>query len=207
MITVWGRTSSSNVMKVLWLLDELGLNYRRIDAGMEFGRTDTPEYRAMSPLGLVPALQDDDFSLFESNAILRYLCAAHAPETALYPSEPRARGTVDAWMEFQQTALTPPQSAVYRMAVRTPPEQRDAAALAQAEQQAGRIWAVLDARLGGHAFVVGESFSLADIPFGPHVHRWFSMDIVRPDAPHLRAWYERLQQRPAYVRHCADLMS
>lgn len=207
MITVWGRTNSSNVMKVLWLLDELGLTYERIDAGMEFGRTDTPEYRAMNPLGVVPTLQEDGFALFESNAILRYLCRAHAPDTPLYPREARARATVEAWMDFQQTALTPPQSAVFTMAVRTPPERRDTAILAKSTAAAARIWAMLDARLAEHPFVAGEQFSLADMPFGPSAHRWFNMEIARPEAPHLQAWYNRLLQRPAFARHCSGPLS
>ena len=113
MLRVWGRTNSSNVMKVLWLLDELGLPFERIDAGGAFGRTGTAEYRAMNPLALVPTLEDDGFALFESNAILRYLCNAHAPGSPLYPTAPRARGTVDAWLDFQQTALNRPQSVVF----------------------------------------------------------------------------------------------
>ena len=76
---VWGRATSSNVMKVLWGLGELHLPFERIDVGGSFGKTDTPEYRAMNPTGLVPTLQEDDFTLWESNAILRYLCHAHAP--------------------------------------------------------------------------------------------------------------------------------
>ena len=75
---VWGRNTSSNVMKVLWGLGELGLPFERIDVGGAFGKTDTPEYRAMNPTGLVPTLQEGDFTLWESNAILRYLAQAHA---------------------------------------------------------------------------------------------------------------------------------
>ncbi|MGH7077247.1 MAG: glutathione S-transferase N-terminal domain-containing protein, partial [Acetobacteraceae bacterium] len=84
---IWGRANSSNVMKVVWLLEELGLPYERVDVGGSFGKTDTAEYRAMNPNGLVPTLQEDDgFVLWESNAILRYLCAAHAPGSALWPT-------------------------------------------------------------------------------------------------------------------------
>src|SRR5882672_5466613 len=103
MIKIWGRSTSSNVKKVIWLLEELGLHYQRIDLGGPFGGTETPHYRAMNPLGVVPALEEDDFMLFESNAILRYLCNAHAGQ-ALYPEAPRARAIVDAWLDFQQTA-------------------------------------------------------------------------------------------------------
>ena len=76
---LWGRATSSNVMKVIWLLEELNLPYDRIDVGGSYGKTETPEYRAMNPTGLVPTLQEDHFTLWESNAILRYICAAHAP--------------------------------------------------------------------------------------------------------------------------------
>ena len=71
MIKLWGRNTSSNVMKAIWLLEELGLEYERVDVGGSFGGTDTEHYRAMNLLGLVPALEDGDFTLFESNAILR----------------------------------------------------------------------------------------------------------------------------------------
>lgn len=205
MIRLWGRTTSSNVMKVLWLLDELGLAYERRDVGGAFGGTATPEYRAMQPLGLVPALDEDGgFTLFESNAILRYICNAHAPATPLYPAEPRPRAQVEAWMDFQQTALSRPASAVFQGLVRTPPEKRDQAAIAAGIAAAGAIWAILDTRLARHPYVAGEAPTLADMSFGPHVHRWFNMAFDgRPQAPHLLAWYERLLTRPAFKAHCA----
>jgi glutathione S-transferase len=202
-LTLWGHINSSNVMKVLWLLDELVLRYQRVDAGGRFGGTGTAEYRARQPLGLVPAVEDDGFVLFESNAILRYLCNAYAPASPLYPREARDRGLVDAWLDFQQTALGPPQSVVFRGLVHQTPEARDNAALTTALTEAGRIWAILDARLAAHPYVTGESLTLADIAFGVHVHRWFSMPIARSDSPHLRAWYDRLLTRPAYKTHCA----
>jgi glutathione S-transferase len=204
MIRLWGRATSSNVMKVIWLLEELALPYERLDVGGVFGGTDTQAYRAMQPLGLVPALEEDGFTLFESNAILRYLCNAHAPGTPLYPAEPRPRGQVEQWMEFQQTALNRPQSAVFQGLIRTPPERRDGAAIAAAVTEAARLWAVLDAHLAGRPYIAGNTLTLADMAFGPHVHRWFNMAFEgRPDAPHLRAWYERLLGRTAFRHHCA----
>ena len=207
MMRIWGRTNSSNVMKVLWLLDELALTCERIDAGRHFGRTDTAEYLAMNPLGLVPTLEEDGFSLFESNAILRYLCNAYAPGHALYPAAARPRGMVDAWLDFQQTALNRPQSIVYLGLVRTEEAQRDHAAISAAVAEAGRIWGLLDARLADRAYVAGEAMTLADIAFGVHVHRWFILPIARPDSPHLHAWYGRLLARPAYKAHAALSLS
>ena len=200
--TIWGRATSSNVMKVVWLLEELGQPYERLDAGGAFGKTDTAEYRAMNPTGLVPTLQEDVFTLWESNAILRYLCAA-CGGTSLFPVEPRARANVDRWMDCQQTQLNRPQSVVFIGMVRTPPEQRDRAGLVQAVAEAGRAWALLEAPLSRHPFIAGDALSVADIAWGVHVHRWFAMDIDRPPAPDLRRWYDRLLERPAYAAHVA----
>ncbi len=205
MIRLWGRTTSSNVMKVLWTLDELGLAYERIDAGGAFGRTDTPEYRAMNPLGLVPSLEDGALRLFESNSIIRYLCNAHAPASPLYPRDPGHRAEVEAWMDFQQTAQSRPASTIFLGLVRTPPEKRDTAAIAAAVAELAGIWRIVGDRTaaaGGH--LCGAGLTLADITYGPHLHRWFHMPIEnRPDIPSLRAWYDRLCQRPAFQAHVA----
>ena len=204
MIKLWGRNTSSNVMKVIWLLEDLGLPYQRLDVGGPFGGTSTPEYRALQPLGLVPALEDGDFRMFESNAILRYICNQYAPGSSLYPSAPKARAEVETWMDFQQTALNRPMSTVFLGLVRTPPEQRNNAAIAAAIKEVQGHWGVLDRLLAEHLCVVGDTLTLADIVFGPHVHRWFVLDIPgRVELPNLRAWYQRLLARPAFAKHLA----
>ena len=203
MIRLWGRKTSSNVMKVLHVLDELGLPYERIDAGGSFGRTDTPEYRAMQPIGLVPALEEDGFTLFESNAIIRYLVKAHAPDSPIYPPDPRASARVDAWMDFQQTTLNAHATTYFIGLVRTPPEKRDDAAIAAAIKRAQSLYGILDGELARNDWIAGPHFTLADIAYGPHVHRWFALDLPgRTELPNLRRWYERMKARPAYAAHC-----
>ncbi len=201
---VWGRKTSSNVMKVLWALDELGLPFERIDVGGAFGKTDTPEYRAMNPTGLVPTLQEDSFPLWESNAICRYLCAAHAPASPLWPQEVHARAEVDHWMDAQQTVLNRPMTVVFWGLVRTPPEKRDMAAVGEAIAETARAWALIDGRLARHPYIAGEACTLADIPWGVHAHRWFNMDFQPPAMPALRAWYDRLCKRPAFHTHVSS---
>ena len=207
MRTLWGRANSSNVMKAVWLMEELGLPYERIDAGGPFGRTHAARYVAMNPNSHVPTLEEDGFTLWESNAILRYLCAANAPDSPLWPPAPRARANVDRWMDWQQTTLGPPQTVVFQGLVRTAPELRDAGAIGAALLAAGAKWSLLDAQLAAHDYIAGSEFTLADIASGVHAHRWFSFDVERPATPRLRAWYERLRQRPAYRAHCAMPMT
>jgi len=201
---VWGRATSSNVMKVLWGLNEMDLPFERIDVGGAFGKTDTPEYRAMNPTGLVPTLQEDDFALWESNAILRYLAQAHAAGSALWPADPHARARVDHWMDAQQTLLNRPMSGVFWGLVRTPPQQRDLPAIAASIEETTKIWRMIEAPLSRHDHIAGATFTLCDIPWGVHAHRWFGMDylgLTRPEMPALRAWYDRLCQRPAFQQH------
>lgn len=200
-LILWGRNTSSNVMKVLWLLEELGLEYQRHDVGGDFGGTDTPDYRRYNPTGLVPTLQEGDFHLWESNAILRYLANTHP--TPLWPQTPRVRATIDQWMDFQQTVMNSKVVAVFRPLIRLPPEQRDPAQIARDAKALAAGWQLLLPQLEAHAFVAGDAFSLADIPLGVLVHRFYALEIERPDLPVLRAWYERLLARPAYARHVA----
>ena len=83
MLKIWGRKNSSNVRKALWCAEEVAVPYETIDAGGAFGIVDQPEYRAMNPNGRIPAIEDDGFVLWESNAIVRYLAARYAPGSAM----------------------------------------------------------------------------------------------------------------------------
>lgn len=195
---LWGRATSSNVMKALWVLEELGLPYKRIDVGGAFGKTDTPEYRSMNPTGLVPTLQEGDFTLWESNAIVRYLARESA---ALWPTEPHARANVDRWMDAQQTVMNRPMGQVFWGLVRTPADKRDMAAIATAIEETAKAWRMVEDKVSKHAFLAGPEFTIADIPWGVHAHRWFNIDylgLARPEMPALKAWYDRLCGRAAY---------
>lgn len=197
-----GRANSSNVMKVIWLLEEMGLPYERKDIGGKFGGNDQPDYLALNPNGVVPTLIEDEFVLWESNVILRYLAASHDAGHAFWPRDLRARADVDRWMDWQQTTLGPPMSVVFWGLVRHAPAQRDMAAITQAAARLGTLYGILDRRLAERDHVAGERLSLADIPLGVHAHRWFSFEgIDKPELPHLRAWYDRLLARPAYKQH------
>jgi glutathione S-transferase len=203
MLRIWGRSNSSNVIKVLWLCDELGIPYERIDAGGAFGRTREPDYLAKNPNALVPTIEEPDgYALWESNTILRYLCATRAPGgTPLHPAAPRGRADVERWMDWQLSAMSRPITTIFFTYVRIPEPERDWPATAAARDEAERLWGILDARLRGRDFVCGADLTLADIALGIFVHRWFVLPIERAEQPELRRWYERLQQREPYRRH------
>ena len=157
----------------------------------------------MNPTGGVPTLVEDGWALWESNAILRYLCGAHAPGHALWPDDLRVRAGIDRWMDWQQASLNRPQTVVFQGLVRTPPERRDRAAIQSATEDLAERWSLLDGALAGRDYLGGAELSLADIALGVHVHRWFAFDIARPEMAHLQGWYGRLLGRPAYAAHVA----
>ncbi len=204
MLRLWGRTSSSNVMKVLWLCEELGLPHERIDAGGEYGRTTEPGYLAMNPNAKVPVIEEPDgFSLWESNSILRYLVAAHSPGSPLHPAAPRARADVERWMDWQLASLNGPMTTIFFTYVRTPEAERDYPATARARDAAEALWAMVDRQLERRDYVAG-GFSLADIALGPYLHRWFALPVARAPMPRLEAWYARLRERhPGFATHVA----
>jgi len=200
MLKIWGRANSVNVQKVLWACEEIGLRYERVDAGMQYGVVDTPEYRRLNPNALVPVIEDDGFVLWESNAIVRYLAAKHAAGT-LWPADLERRAAADRWMDWQQTALwARGLRDVFWTLVRTPPAERDPAALDAAIKRTAANLRIVDAALSSGGHLGGAEFTMADIPMGAAIHRWFGVELERAPLPHLEAYYARLAARPAYRR-------
>ncbi|WP_236198692.1 glutathione S-transferase family protein [Pseudomonas pseudonitroreducens] len=196
MLKIWGRKNSSNVRKALWCAEEAGVAYERIDAGGAFGLVNDGPYRALNPNGVVPTLEDDGFVLWESNSIVRYLAARYAPD--LYPQDLQARASAEKWMDWTTSSFAAPLRTVFWGTLRTPPEQRDAAAIQAAIDTCVALLAVPEAALAKQPFLTGEQFGMGDIPLGSFIYAWFEMPIERPAQPHLAAWYERLKARPAY---------
>jgi glutathione S-transferase len=195
MITLWGRANSVNVRKVWWALEEMGLPYQRVDAGREFGVVGDPAYRAMNPNGLIPTIRDGDLILWESNAILRYLAARHGG-ARWFAVDPVERARVDQWMDWQQTELNKAMGDAFVGLVRTPPDQRDHAAIEASRAATERRLAVLDAALEGREWL-RDDFGLAELALGPHVFRWMHMPVAREPHPHVERWCAAFSQRPA----------
>jgi glutathione S-transferase len=194
MLQLWGRLSSINVRKVVLCAQVLDLELPRTDAGLAHGIVDTPDYRQRNPNGLVPLLQDGDFTLWESNAIVRYLCAR---ENRLYPADLRQRFDAERWMDWQQTTLNPAGSPGFKQWFRTPADQRNAQVIAQSVAATEPLFAMLDEHLSRQAFMAGDALTMADIPIACEVHRWWGLPQPRPAWPHLERWYAGWLARPA----------
>lgn len=187
----------------MWLADELQLEYRHIDAGGKFGGLDTPEFRAMNPHGKVPVIDDDGVVVWESHAILRYLAARYGSRQ-FWQDDPAERSFSDRWMDWSQTTLQPDfLGGVFWGFYRTPEAQRDWPSIHSKVELCARHFMLLDRQMTNQNYLLGDALTLADIPIGTHLYRYFNIDIQRPSLPNIEAWYRRLEARPAYRNNVA----
>jgi glutathione S-transferase len=201
---LWGRKDGSNVIKVLWCLGEIGVEYERIDWGGKFGGNDDPEYRAKNPNGRLPTLElDDGFTLWESGAVTRYLCAEYSLGN-LCPSDNRARAAADKWMDWSSLNMAAFNRVFLDHYFTLPPEQRDQAAIDTAVEAAIPMYDILEKHLANQPYLCGDTMTMAEIPAGSLTHRWLHWLPNPPSHPNVKAWYDRLAARPAFQTHVID---
>ena len=194
-LTVWGRLNSHNVKKVVWFAEELGLSYRRIDVGGAFGFSE--EYLAKNPNRLIPTIEDGKITLWESNAILRYMAAEYGGPR-WFANDPIDRALADRWMDWQ-FAYGDAQRDAFLGFARTAPEDRDAAKIERSIAACAKHLAVLDAHLATTPYLSGNDFGIGDIPMGVYIHTWSALPFDKPAFANVTAWYERICSRAGYA--------
>ena len=205
MIKIWGRTTSSNVQKVMFAVGELNLPHQRIDIGGPFGKNREAAYLAMNPNGLVPTLEEEDgFLLWESNSIVRYLAAKHGAGT-LEPADLRTQALASKWMDWQLSVLGPAMTPVFWQLVRTPPEKRDQKAVDDAKVKSMAAVKILDEQFAKTAFAAGDAFSMGDIPIAIICRRYRDLVPDGPAYPNFERWYAAIAARKAFQDHVASV--
>ena len=206
MIKIWGRNTSSNVQKAMWAVGELGLAHERIDVGGAFGKNKEAPYLAMNPNGLVPTLEEEDgFTLWESNSVVRYLAGKHDKAGTLEPKDPKVRARASMWMDWQLSVAGPAILAAFWGLIRTPPEKRDMAAIKASQEKTTEAMKILDAQLGKTQFAAGDAFSYGDIPVGVMCYRYVQLVPGRPSTPNLDRWYGAISKRKAFQDHVGPI--
>jgi glutathione S-transferase len=206
MITIWGRNTSSNVQKVLWLCEEIGLKFDRKDVGGSFGGLDTPQFLALNPNKSIPVIEDGGTVVWESHAVLRFLATKYGSDT-LYPAEPAARSQVERWLDWHLGVLAPAITPVFLGYFRTPPAARNETELARQVAHLTTAMTLLEHEIENRAFIAGNKLTIADIAFGNSVWRWFAFPFERPNLQNLAAWQARVAERPGHRIHIAQPVS
>jgi glutathione S-transferase len=206
MLKIWGRNNSVNVQKAMWAIGELGLQCERIDVGGAFGKTKEPPYLTMNPNALVPTLEEEDgFTLWESNSIVRHLASKHDKAGILEPKDAKARALASQWMDWQLSIVGPAITPAFWGLIRTPPEKRDMAVIDAAKKRTIEVMATLDTQLAKTPYVAGDAFSYGDIPVGTMCYRFVQLIPERPSMPHLDRWYAVISARQAFKDHVASV--
>ena len=202
MIRILGRANSFNVRKVLWVCTELGLRFVREDWGRGFRPTTDPEFRALNPIGLVPAVLDGDVVLRESNTIVRYLVSKYAPESPMYPTELTARAHAEQWMDWANYETSISLRGAFLGGMLNEPPWNHPWFVERGQQQIIHEVGQLNEHLKHTGpYVTGKEFTVGDVPVGLVVNRWFHLTINRPRYEAVEVYYETLSQRPAYRAH------
>lgn len=200
MITLYGRATSSNVQLAMWTIGELGLARERLDYGHKYGGTDTPEYRAMHPLGRVPVMKDGDLVMFESGAIARYLCEKYGA-APFYPYALEDRARLDVWCEWIKATVAPMfAQPIFWSLLKFPAGEGGDTVQAAADSIKPHMTA-LDARIGDGPWLAGEDFTFADLWTGHLLYRYNVLNFDKAATPNLDAYYGRLIERPAFAEH------
>tara|TARA_B100000427_G_C15394807_1_gene544979 strand:+ start:282 stop:917 length:636 start_codon:yes stop_codon:yes gene_type:complete len=201
-LRILGRANSFNVRKILWTCDEAELPYEREDYGRGFRACTEPEFLALNPIAQVPVVIDGDAVMRESNTIVRYL-AAKAGREDLYPSDLVKRQQVEQWMDWVAYDLTHALRGAFLGGVLQEAPWNNEWFVGQGRKDLIHDMRIVDAHLKVHGpYLTGDTFTVADIPMGLVVNRWFMVPgFDKPDLPHVAAYYELLSERPGFMAH------
>jgi glutathione S-transferase len=198
-LTLWGRRTSFNVQKVLWVLDILKLSYSHIEVGGRFGGLATSEFKALNLHQKIPVLRDDELVVWESHTIIRYLAAKYSPSD-LWRETPEERSYIDRWIDWTATKLQPDFMDLFWNYYRKPEQERDRATIQQAREKCAHDYSLLDKYLDSKSFLHGNSLTLADIPAGATLYRYLNMGLDVPRPANLMAWYNKMCNMEGYRR-------
>ena len=193
--------ATPNGHKVHIMLEECGLAYAVHPVNIGAGDQFRPEFLAISPNNKIPAIVDSDgpegraISLFESGAILVYLASKTGK---LLPKPDRKKFEVLEWLMFQMGGVGPMLGQAHHFRMYAP--EKLPYAIDRYTNEAKRLYGVIDKRLSRSEWLGCDEYSIADIATFPWLRSWKNQGIVLEDYPHLKAWFERIEARPAVQR-------
>ena len=200
MLKVLGRSDSINVRKVLWLCDELNIEYDREDWGRGFRSPKEAEFIKLNPNATIPVIIDADLVLWQSNSIIRYLANQYQGQ-ALYPETAKPRALIDQWMDWQALELNHSWTYALMNLFRKSPDHQDPNLVKKSINAWTENMRILDEQLAKNgAYIIGDQFTLADIPMGLSVQRWYLTPFEKTEFHHVKKYYELLSQRAAYMK-------
>jgi glutathione S-transferase len=196
MLKIFGA-SHSRAFRVIWLANEIGIPYEHIPVTFSVpdAQCKEPWYLALNPNGLVPAIDDGGFVMWETAAINLYLAETY--KNSLYPSTPQSRGRMLQWTFFATTEVEPALIALFRNRIFYPPEQRSETLAAHAEQALRAKLVILEDQLAKTPFLGGDTWNMADFMVACVLYVLTRLKLDLTSYPKLDAWLVASLDRPA----------
>ena len=194
-IKIYGRLSSANVQKINWFCEYAKISVINLNYGGVHGKTQTIDFQKMNPNSRIPVLDDNNFILYESNAILRYLSKKF---DVLFEEKNEISSRIDQWIDWGSFTFASPCSLLTAHKLSLPQDQRDELIADKAKNDIFSLLKILNNHLVKKDFIVDEKFSLADIPLGIWCHRCINLNISFDNFPNINDWYIKLKKMNSF---------
>lgn len=193
---LYGHPFSSNARRVHMLCEECSIPYQYETIDLMKGDQFQPSFLELNPNGMVPVIDDDGFVLWESQAIMRYLANKHGAST-WYPSEPRIRAQIDAWLDWNHTRLgRETEDIVLNMLILG--DKGEKHKIEESKQALTNILPILEKTLSAHSYICGNQPTLVDLAFLPNIA---ALEMCRQDLSEytsISAWYNKMKNRKSF---------
>ena len=196
-IKIYGRLSSANVQKINWFCNYANISIINLNYGGIHGKTQTTEFKEMNPNSRVPVLEDNNLILYESNAILRYLSKRF---DILVEENIINNGKIDQWIDWGSFTFASPCSLLTAHKLSLPQDQRDELIAEKAKKDILSLLKIINSHLINKKFIVGEKFSLADIPLGIWCHRCINLKMSFDNFTNIKNWYLKLNKMNSFQK-------
>ena len=195
MLTVYGRKSSANVQKVHWICLEGNLEFKPINIGGKYGGHTSKEFKKINPNSTIPVLKDNDFIIYESNSIIKYISDKY---NILKSNNQKDIALNNQWIDWASLVFGLQCATYTAHNMLLPVEQRNPTIASETKKKIITSFEILDNQFNKYNFILNDELSLADIPIGCWLHRCVILDLKFSEFKSLDRWYRKLGENEAF---------
>lgn len=194
-VIIYGRKSSANVQKVIWICTEVGVKIETRDIGGKYGGNKSDNFLNINPNGRVPVLDYNNFIIYESNAIIKFISQTHG---FFNSNDIKLNALINQWIDWGSFTFGVPCQLLTAHMVHIPIDKRDPNKIIEAINNINEVLKILDQQLSKTNYLVGNNFTLADIPAGCWFNRCRNFEIDMYQYKGINDWAKRLYERKAF---------
>ncbi|KAL6983237.1 Glutathione S-transferase F9 [Sarracenia purpurea var. burkii] len=204
-VKVYGPTYASP-KRVIVCLIEKEVEFETLPIDILKGEHKHPEFLQLQPFGVVPVVQDGDYTLFESRAILRYYAEKYKSQGSdLLGKTIEDRGLVEQWLEVEAHNFHPPIDNLVIQILFSPMLglTADQKLIQESEEKLGKVLDIYEQRLSKTKYLAGDFFSLADLSHLPFTHYLMGVmgkEYMIRDRKNVSAWWDDISNRPSWKK-------